>query len=160
MGGNGEMKRKLLDLFLAAGVLLLILSVLYLLLGQIGNGPPQVGKTIVSSAGTSLEPLSHECFITQDGKRKEKKRLLPQEAGKEAPTLLYDRDFSVRYEGGSENGGFYFTVYDENFEIAQERRTWFPEVKDPGNYLICLECYWGKEKENIGMEYYFWFQVK
>ena len=154
------MKQKLLDLVLAACTLLVILSILYFSLGWIGNGPPQVGKTFVNSAGTSIEPLANECFTTEDGSRKEKKRLLPQEAGEAAPKLQYDRDFSVRYEGGSENGGFYFTVYDESFEIAQERRTWFPELTEPGDYLICLECYWGKEKENIGMEYYFWFQIE
>ena len=26
-------------------------------------------------------------------------------------------------------------------------------------YLVCEEFYWGTQRENIGMEYYFWIEV-
>lgn len=28
-----------------------------------------------------------------------------------------------------------------------------------GTYLVCEEFYWGTQRENIGMEYYFWIEV-
>lgn len=31
--------------------------------------------------------------------------------------------------------------------------------EEPGTYLVCEECYWGTQRENIGMEYYFWIEV-
>ena len=36
---------------------------------------------------------------------------------------------------------------------------YFQCPQEPGTYLVCEEFYWGTQRENIGMEYYFWIEV-
>ena len=145
------MKRKLLEFGGAAVVLLGILGILYLVLGRIGNGPPEVGSVTIRCGEESVIPLGNEIYRTEDGKKREERRLVPEEIGEEAPLLAYNDDITAKYEGNSENGSFYFTIYTDEFQGYTE---------EPGNYLVCIETYWGTEKNNIGMEYYFWLQVE
>ena len=65
----------------------------------------------------------------------------------------------VRFEGRSQNGPFYFTIYDEDGLTYSEKKAEFRTPTEPGTYLVCEETYWGVEKNNIGMEYYFWIVV-
>ena len=73
---------------------------------------------------------------------------------------IRDSDITAKYEGNSENGSFYFTIYTDEFQGYTEKKSWFTPLEEPGNYLVCIETYWGTEKNNIGMEYYFWLQVE
>ena len=154
------MKRKLLEFGGAAVVLLGILGILYLVLGRIGNGPPEVGAVTIRCGEESAVPLGNEIYTTEDGKKKEERRLVPEEIGEKAPRLVYNDDITANYEGKSENGSFYFTVYTEEFQVYTEKKSWFTPLEEPGNYLVCIETYWGTEKNNIGMEYYVWLEVK
>ena len=154
------MKRKLLEFGGAAVVLLGILGILYLVLGRIGNGPPEVGSVTIRCGEESVIPLGNEIYRTEDGKKREERRLVPEEIGEEAPLLAYNDDITAKYEGNSENGSFYFTIYTDEFQGYTKKKSWFTPLEEPGNYLVCIETYWGTEKNNIGMEYYFWLQVE
>ena len=136
-----------------------ILLVLYLLLGRVGSGPPEVGAVTLKSDGLTATPLQNQIYTTQDGKREDMRRLVPSEVGEEAPTVVFDHSTTVLFEGDSENGDFAFTIYDEQGRIYKERSDMFQCPQEPGKYLVCEETYWGTAKENIGMEYYFWIEV-
>ena len=43
--------------------------------------------------------------------------------------------------------------------VYSDKKAEFESPQEPGQYLVCEETYWGREKENIGMEYYFWIEV-
>ena len=64
------MKRKLLEFGGAAVVLLGILGILYLVLGRIGNGPPEVGSVTIRCGEESVIPLGNEIYRTEDGKKR------------------------------------------------------------------------------------------
>jgi hypothetical protein len=157
-----KQEKRASDYLLAAAVLLVIFGILYLLLGNIGNGPPEVGVVTVTSGGVSGSPLGNEIYTTEGDKKTEKKRLVPEEVGEQAPTFPYSDDITVNYDGKSENGAFYFTQYQEvdgALEVVADRKTFFTPLEDPGTYLVCIETYWGTEENNIGTEYYFWLTV-
>ena len=119
-----------------------ILLVMYLLLGGIG-GTPQVGTVTVRSSSGEVTPLSNQIYTTTRGDRTESRRLVPGEVGDSAPTVVFDHATSILPQGG------FYTETADYFQCPQE----------PGTYLVCEEFYWGTQRENIGMEYYFWIEV-
>ncbi len=143
----------------AAAMVLGILGLMYLLLGRQGNSAPEVGSVTLQSLDTIVEPLQNEIYVTEKGERKEKRRLVPGEIGDRAPTVEFDPSISLLFEGKSDNGPFYFVIYDKDEKLYSDKKTEFECPKEPGRYLVCEETYWGREKENIGMEYYFWIEV-
>lgn len=136
-----------------------ILLVMYLLLGRIGSGPPEVGTVTLKSGGQEFTPLQNQIYTTEDGTRKEMRRLVPSEVGDQAPTVVLDHSTSVLFSGKSDNGDFSFTIYDEDGRIYTEESDSFQYPQEPGKYLVCEDAYWGTAKNNIGMEYYFWIEV-
>lgn len=136
-----------------------ILLIMYLLVGRIGSGPPEVGTVTVVSDDQEYTPLENQIYVTQDGKRQEGRRLVPGEVGDDAPTVEFDHSTTVRFEGGSAEGGVSFTLYDQDGHIYTEKTDGFQCPQEPGTYLVCEECYWGTGRQNIGMEYYFWIEV-
>lgn len=136
-----------------------ILLVMYLLIGRIGSGPPEVGTVTLKSGGEEYTPLQNQIYTTEEGEREESRRLVPGEIGDSAPTVVFDHTTSILFEGRSDNGGFYFTIYDEDGMVYTEKADYFQCPQEPGRYLVCEEAYWGTAKENIGVEYYFWIEV-
>ena len=135
-----------------------ILLVMYLLLGGIGS-TPQVGTVTVRSSSGEVPPLSNQIYTTTRGDRTESRRLVPSEVGDSAPTVVFDHATSILPQGGSDNGDFAFTIYDEAGRVYTETADYFQCPQEPGTYLVCEEFYWGTQRENIGMEYYFWIEV-
>lgn len=140
-------------------MVLAIVGVMYLLLGRIGSGPPEVGTVTLISGGVEVQPLQNQIYLTQNGEKREQKRLVPGEIGNDAPTVEYDSSITLMFDGKSDNGPFYFTIYDEEERIYSEIRAEFVAPDREGRYLVCEETYWGQKDENIGMEYYFWIEV-
>lgn len=140
---------------LMAGILL----VLYLTLGRIGSGPPEVGAVTLKSQGQELAPLSNQIYTTEKGQRSQGRRLVPGEVGDRAPAVVFDHSTSLLFEGRSDNGGFAVTIYDGAGRVYTETSDGFQCPEEPGRYLVCEECYWGTARENIGVEYYFWIEV-
>ena len=103
--------------------------------------------------------MENEIYSTGKGVRRDKRRLVPGEIGEKAPVVEYDHSITLRFEGKSDNGPFYFVIYDEKEQIYSEKKAEFECPREPGRYLVCEETYWGQEKDNIGMEYYFWIEV-
>lgn len=136
-----------------------ILLIMYLLVGRIGSGLPEVGTVTVVSDDQEYAPLENQIYVTQDGKRQEGRRLVPGEVGDDAPTVEFDHSTTILFEGGSDNGDFAFTIYDEQGLVYTETADAFQCPQEPGTYLVCEECYWGTGRQNIGMEYYFWIEV-
>lgn len=136
-----------------------ILLVMYLLVGRIGSGPPEVGTVTLKSDGQEFTPLQNQIYVTEKGKREEMRRLVPSEVGDSAPQVVFDSSTSILFEGKSDNGDFAFTIYDEDGRLYAEKADSFQCPQEPGDYLVCEEAYWGTAKENIGMEYYFWVEV-
>lgn len=137
----------------------LILLTMYLLVGRIGSGPPEVGTVTLQSGGVENAPLENQIYTTSKGQRTEGRRLVPSEVGDSAPTIVFGHSTSILFEGRSENGGFSFTIYDGEGRVYTETSSTFQCPQEPGTYLVCEECYWGTSQENIGMEYYFWMEV-
>lgn len=135
-----------------------ILLVMYLLLGGIGS-TPQVGTVTVRSSSGEVTLLSNQIYTTIRGDRTESRRLVPGEVGDSAPTVVFDHATSILPQGGSDNGDFAFTIYDEAGRVYTETADFFQCPQEPGTYLVCEEFYWGTQRENIGMEYYFWIEV-
>ena len=135
-----------------------ILLVMYLLLGGIGS-TPQVGTVTVRSSSGEVTPLSNQIYTTTRGDRTESRRLVPGEVGDSAPAVVFDHATSILPQGGSDNGDFAFTIYDEAGRVYTETADFFQCPQEPGTYLVCEEFYWGTQRENIGMEYYFWIEV-
>ena len=157
---EGPWRLKLLVYGGAAAVMGLILLVMFLLLGSWGTGDPQVGTVVLKSQGQEYTPLSNQIYVTQGGQRQEGRRLVPAEVGDSAPTVVFDHSLTIGYTGKSANGGFAFTIYDEEGRVYTQRlSSAFVCPREPGRYLVCEECYWGGKRENIGMEYYFWIEV-
>ena len=73
--------------------------------------------------------------------------------------MVFDHATSILPQGGSDNGDFAFTIYDEAGRVYTETADSFQCPQEPGTYLVCEEFYWGTQRENIGMEYYFWIEV-
>ena len=136
-----------------------ILAVMYLLLGQVDGGPPQVGTVTLKSGGEEYTPLENQIYTTEKGVRTETRRLVPSEIGNSAPGVVFDHSTSILPQGESENGDFAFTIYDEEGRVYTETADYFQCPQEPGVYLVCEEFYWGTSQENIGMEYYFWIEV-
>lgn len=155
---EGDPKTKLMVYGGALAMVLGILGLGYLLLSLFQSGPVEVGTVTVVSAGKEVTPLQNKIYVTQDGVVTEKRRLVPGEIGDSAPTVEVDH-IVVRFEGRSQNGPFYFTIYDEDGLTYSEKKAEFRTPTEPGTYLVCEETYWGVEKNNIGMEYYFWIVV-
>ena len=84
---------------------------------------------------------------------------MPGEVGDSAPTVVFDHATSILPQGGSDNGDFAFTIYDEAGRVYTETADYFQCPQEPGTHLVCEEFYWGTQRENIGMEYYFWIEV-
>ena len=143
----------------AVAMMLGIFGLLYLLLGWAGSGPPEVGTVTLSSLDVAVQPLQNEIYTTEKGVRRDKRRLVPGEIGEKAPMVENDHSTTLRFEGKSANGPFYFVIYDEKEQIYSEKKAEFECPREPGRYLVCEETYWGQEKDNIGMEYYFWIEV-
>ncbi len=136
-----------------------ILLTMYLLVGRLGSGPPEVGTVTLRSGGVEVAPLQNQIYLTEDGKRQEGRRLVPGEVGDDAPTVEFDHSTTILFEGSSDNGAFAFTIYDEQGLVHTETADSFQCPQEPGTYLVCEECYWGTGRQNIGMEYYFWIEV-
>lgn len=156
---EGDAKTKALVYGGAAAMVLGILAVMYLLVGRIGSGPPEVGTVTLKSGGVEVAPLQNEIYVTEHGEAREKRRLVPGDIGDRAPTVEYDTSISLLFEGASDNGPFYFTIYDEAEKVYSDKKTEFLCPQEPGKYLVCEETYWGRKDENIGMEYYFWIVI-
>ena len=146
---EGDGKTKALVYGGALAMVLAILGMGWLLLTLLESGPPEVGTVTVTSAGKEVTPLGNQIYVTEDGQVTEGRRLVPSEIGDQAPTVELDPSITVGFEGRSQNGSFYFTIYDQAGRVYSET----------GKFLVCEETYWGNEKNNIGMEYYFWIQV-
>ncbi len=136
-----------------------ILLVMYLLIGRIGSGPPEVGTVTLKSGGEEYTPLQNQIYTTEDGERVESRRLVPGEIGDSAPTVVFDDTTSILFEGKSNNEDFSFTIYDQDGRVYTEETYYFQCPQEPGKYLVCEEANWGTEKDNIGVEYYFWIEV-
>lgn len=132
-----------------------ILLILYLLLGNIGSGPPEVGSVTVRCGGVSAPPLSNEIYVTADKNKTEKRRLVPEEIWEQAPQFVYRNGLNVSFDKGSAVEGLTFTVYDRENNAILQRADTFSVPEEPGEYLVCEELYWGTAQNNIGMEYYF-----
>ncbi len=143
----------------AAAMVLGILGLMYLLLGWAGSGAPEVGTVTLESLGVAVKPLQNEIYTTEDGERRDKKRLVPGEIGDSAPLVEYDHSITLYFDGKSDNGPFYFVIYDEDEQIYSDKKAEFECPQEPGRYLVCEETYWGQKKDNIGVEYYFWIEV-
>ena len=156
---EGNAKTKALVYGGAAAMVLGILAVMYLLVGRIGSGPPEVGTVLLRSGGAEVQPLQNEIYVTEGGVKKEKRRLVPGEIGNRAPQVEYDSSISLLFDGKSDNGPFYFTLYDAQEKVYSEKKAEFILPGEPGTYLVCEETYWGQKDENIGVEYYFWITV-
>lgn len=136
-----------------------ILLVMYLLIGRIGSGPPEVGAVTITSQGEEVAPLANQIYTTEKGQRQEGRRLVPAEVGDSAPTVAFDHSTTVHFEGGSNSDGFAFTIYTGEGRVYTDTLESFVCPRVPGKYLVCEECYWGTNRQNIGMEYYFWIEV-
>lgn len=156
---EGSAKLKAIVYGGAAAMMLGIVGLLYLLLGQAGSGPPEVGTVTLKSQGTETQPLQNQIYTTEGGARKESRRLVPGEIGSSAPLVEFDPSISLLFEGKSNNGPFYFTIYDADEKIYSDKKAEFECPTQPGDYLVCEETYWGQKSDNIGMEYYFWIRV-
>lgn len=136
-----------------------ILMVMLLIFGQFNTGTPQVGTVTISSGGQEYTPLANQIYTTHKRERTESRRLVPSEVGDSAPTVPFDHSTTVQFDGWSDNGDFAFTIYDQDGLVYTETASSFQCPEEPGTYLVCEECYWGTQRENIGMEYYFWIEV-
>ena len=136
-----------------------ILMVMLLIFGQFNTGTPQVGTVTISSGGQEYTPLANQIYTTHKRERTESRRLVPSEVGDSAPTLVFDHSTTVHFDGWSDNGDFAFTIYDPDGVVYTESGGSFQGPEEPGTSLVCEECYWGTQRENIGMEYYFWIEV-
>ena len=136
-----------------------ILLVMFLLLGQVGTGSPEVGTVTLKNQGQEYTPLANQIYVTQQGERQESRRLVPSEVGEEAPSIVFDHSTSILFAGRSDNGDFAFTIYDQEGRVYTETTDSSLCPQERGTYLVCEECYWGTARENIGMEYYFWIEV-
>ena len=143
----------------ALAMVLGILGFLYLLLGQVGSGPPEVGTVTLKSQGKAVQPLQNQIYTTEGGILREGRRLVPGEVGGSAPLVEFGPSISLLFEGRSDNGPFYFTIYGQDGQVYSGKKTAFECPRQPGDYLVCEETYWGREDDNIGMEYYFWIRV-
>ena len=156
---EGSGKTKALVYGGAAAMMLGLLGLMYLLFGWVGSGPPQVGEVTLKSLDVVAQPLQNQIYTTEGGERKDKRRLVPGEVGDSAPTVEYDHSITLLFEGESPNGPFYFVIYDEAGQVYSDKKAQFECPQKPGRYLVCEETYWGQEKNNIGVEYYFWIEV-
>lgn len=151
--------KRIFEYAIALGVVGLLALVMMLVAGIFTNTTPEVGQVYVKNSETQITPVSSEIYVTQGKTVAEKKRLVPEEISASLPVLKMDDALTVLYEGGSDNGGFYFTIYRENMDIYTEKKNTFTAPYRPGIYVICLELYWGSPSDNIGMEYYFKLEV-
>lgn len=67
-----------------------ILLVMFLLLGQVGTGSPEVGTVTLKNQGQEYTPLANQIYVTQQGEPQESRRLVPSEVGEEAPSIVFD----------------------------------------------------------------------
>ena len=113
------------------GAVLMVGGILLVMYLLLGGigSTPQVGTVTVRSSSGEVTPLSNQIYTTTRGDRTESRRLVPGEVGDRA--------------------GRVYTETADFFQCPQE----------PGTYLVCEEFYWGTQRENIGMEYYFWIEV-
>ncbi len=54
-------------------------------------------------------------------------------------------------KGIRENGSFYFTIYTDEFKDTRRKRVGSLSLEEPGNYLVCIETYWGGRKKTISV---------
>lgn len=159
-GGPGgcDMKRKLLEF---GGALLMmggILAIMLLLLGNVGNEPPEVGTAQMKAAGKTITPVCLETYETVGGVKTEKPVETPEAAA--LPEIDYDDSLTASYDGKSLNGPFYFTFFHEDMTVASDKKAFFEKPEEAGVYVVKIETYWGSEKDNIGVEYYFRLNIR
>ena len=157
---HGDAKTKVIVYGGALLMILLILAIMWFLLGRFGKVEPVVGTVTVKNSQTEITPLQNEIYVTESGEQRDKKRLVPGEIGDTAPTIDFEGGVNVSFDGKSNNGGFFFTIYDENEAVYTEKSESFAVPEEAGKYLVCEEAYWGDAKDNIGVEYYFWIVVE
>lgn len=148
------MKKKVLELLVAIASVALIAGLIWFVLNLFLNPAPTVGTAEVECHGQIETPLGNEIYVTENNQRTEKKRLIPEEIKDDIPMLPYDEHIVVRYNGDSQNGGFFFTIYNEDLTVYEDKKSFFTPLTEPGTYYLCIEVFWGTEKRNIGMEYY------
>lgn len=149
------MKRKLWEYMLAVLVIAVLAGVIWLVTSLLLSSSPEVGTAVVKAGDQQVIPLAGEIYVTEKKEKKQTKQLVLEEIAADIPYLAYSDDLRVNYEGKSQNGDFGFTIYTEDFEAKTPRREQFIKPQEPGRYIVRIDTYWGTEKENIGMEYYF-----
>lgn len=149
------MKKKVLEYIAAIGTIALIAGILWLIMTAITKPRPEIGEVTVTSGSATIKPYCNQIYVTEKKVRTNAKRLVPEEIVGKLDYIEYTEDIKMNYDGKSQNGGFYFTVYDEDLNIYEDKKAFYTPLTEPGIYIICIECYWGNENDNIGTEYYF-----
>jgi len=146
--------KKLGEYALAVVIVLGILGLLYLIVNGFLQSEPEVGTITYKCGDEQITPIQNEIYITENRVSVNKKRLVLEEFS-DIPSLNYNGVLNASIEGKSENGAFYFTIYNEDYSIYAPQKASFTDPKEKGIYIVHVETYWGTEKDNIGMEYYF-----
>lgn len=148
------MGRKLIDILAGFALVALICAGLYFLLNAIINDPePEQGIAVISTNDASITPVENIIYRTADKQRTDEKYLVLADVADSLPEIVYNISLTGTFQDGSKNGPFYFTVYDESLTVYEDKKAFFPELLEPGVYIIRTETYWGTEDNNIGTEY-------
>lgn len=155
------MGKRLIEILAGFALVALICAGLFFLFTAIFNDPePEVGTAVISTNDASITPVQNVIYRTADKQRTDEEPLVLSEVADSLPEIGYDQSLTGLFKDGSKNGSFYFTVYDEGFEVYEDKKAFFPELTEPGTYIIHTETYWGTEDNNIGMEYLYKVVVK
>ena len=133
------MKRKLLEFGGATVVLLGILGILYLVLGRIGNGPPEVGSVTIRCGAIRYPSLEMRSTGPRMERRGERGGWFLKKSEKRPLSLPTTTISQPSMKGIRENGSFYFTIYTDEFKDTRRKRSWFTLLwRSRGNYLVCI----------------------
>lgn len=155
------MGRKLIEILAGFALVALICAGLFFLFTAIVNDPePEVGTAAVSNNDGTITPVENVIFRTQDKQRTDEERLVLSDVADGLPEIGYDKSLTGLFKDGSKNGPFYFTIYDASLAVYEDQKAFFPELTEPGTYIVLTETYWGTEDNNVGMEYLYKVTVK
>jgi len=155
------MGRKLIEILAGFSLVALICAGLFFLLSAIMSDPdPEAGTVMISTNDVSITPVENVVYRTVDKQRTDEEYLVLADVADSLPEIVYNASLTGLFQDGSKNGPFYFTVYDESLVVYEDKKAFFPELSEPGVYVIHTETYWGTEDNNIGMEYLYKVIVK
>lgn len=154
------MNNKFVAVLLAIAIIaVLCVGLFFVLDAIITDRDPVVGTMTVTTAEETITPLSKEIYKTTDNVRTDFDRLVLKDVILDLPVITYDSSITGRFEGGSKNGSFYFTVYDDTGKIYSDKKAFLDIPEQPGTYVILTETYWGSERYNRGTEYLYKLKI-